>query len=120
MSTVTECTLSYSKIRKLSSDQKILPLATSQPKLPVWLNRWASAKYISLCRSTPSICFCCSNAVNRSSRERRRESAAARCAELRKVTKSAASENRIKRGSSAIPRENKLPFRTKEFIGGVT
>jgi hypothetical protein len=37
-------------ILNVSSDQMISPLATRQPKLPVWLNRWASARYISLCR----------------------------------------------------------------------
>ena len=29
-------------------DQMISPLSTRQPKLPVRLNRWASARYISL------------------------------------------------------------------------
>src|ERR1700738_2417775 len=115
MSTVTEGALSYPKIRKLSFDQKISPLETSQPKLPVWLNRCASAKYISLCCSALSTCFLCSKASSRSSRERRRDSAAALCAELRKVTRSAAIENRIKRGSSATPRESKLFFRANEF-----
>ena len=39
---------SHWKIRKVSSDHISSPVATFQPKLPVWLNRWASAKYISL------------------------------------------------------------------------
>ena len=54
---VADGALSYSKILNVSSDQKILPLETFQPRLPVWLNLCASAKYISLCCSAPSTCF---------------------------------------------------------------
>ena len=42
---------SYSKIRKVSSDQKCSSAATFQPKLPVRLNRWASARNASLRRN---------------------------------------------------------------------
>jgi hypothetical protein len=38
-------------MRKVSSDQKISPVEGSQPKLPVWLILWASAKYASFRRS---------------------------------------------------------------------
>src|SRR5882762_815672 len=41
-----------SKIRKVSSDQKISPLETRQPKLPVWLSLCASARYDSRRRSS--------------------------------------------------------------------
>src|SRR5437867_9492572 len=45
MSSVGAIVGSYSKIRKVSSDQMISPVETFQPKLPVWLSFWASVKY---------------------------------------------------------------------------
>src|SRR5712672_3902975 len=41
-----------SKIRKVSSDQKISPLETRQPKFPLWLMLCASARYDSRRRSS--------------------------------------------------------------------
>ena len=43
-STVDFVVGSNSNIRYVSSDQKISPVRTFQPKLPVWLNRCASAR----------------------------------------------------------------------------
>jgi hypothetical protein len=43
---------SYSKIRKVSSDQTISPVSGLHPKLPVWLSLCASARYASRRRSS--------------------------------------------------------------------
>ena len=45
---------SWAKMQKVSSDQKSSLLETLQPKLPVRLNLWASAKYASLRRRASS------------------------------------------------------------------
>src|ERR1700682_3546649 len=50
---------SYWNIRKVSSDQRISPVETLQPKLPVRLSRWASARLASLRRKA----FVCSRAL---------------------------------------------------------
>src|SRR6202790_1297738 len=58
-STVGLVVRSYWNIRKVSSDQRISPVETLQPKLPVRLSRWASAKLASLRRKA----FVCSRAL---------------------------------------------------------
>jgi hypothetical protein len=117
MSILAELALSYPKILKVSSDQTLAPLDTSQLKLPVRLYRCASAKYISLCRSELSTRFWSSIAANRLSLERRRDSVAFLCAALSKFTKVAVIKNRTRRGSSVSCTANTLDFMVNEFIG---